>query len=65
MIGLYGGIFQRCQNVILFQKRIVLQNFLMGRSRAEQAEKVSDADTLPPDAGMSTAFTGLNGDSGK
>ncbi len=65
MVGLYGGIFQRCQNVILFQEWIILQNFLMRCSRAEQAEKVSDADTLPPNAGTSTAFTGFDGDSGK
>ena len=35
MVGLGCGIFKRCENVVFFERRIVLKNFLMGGSRAE------------------------------
>ena len=65
MVGLHGSIFQRRQNVSFFEKGVILQNFLMGGSCTKQPKNVGDSDTLPPNAGAPTAFSGLNGDSVK
>ena len=65
MVGLDCGIFERCQNVVFFEERIVLKNFLMGSARAEQAQNVCDTNALPADARAPAAFAGFDGDSVK
>ncbi len=65
MVGLDGGIFERCQNVVFFEERIVLKNFLMGSARAEQAQNICDTNALTADARAPAAFAGFDGDSVK
>ena len=39
MVSLHSGVFKRSQDVTFFKKGVVLQNFLMGRPRAEASPK--------------------------
>ena len=61
MIGLGCCISKRCQNVVFFELRIVLKNFLMRSPRAEQAQNIGDTDTQAANAWPPAAFAGFDG----
>jgi hypothetical protein len=47
--------FQRCGNVVIFQIRIIAQDFFPRRASREHIEDVFDPDTQPSDAGAPAA----------
>ena len=63
MIGLYCRVFERSQNVALFKKRIVCQNFLMRCARPQKADDVRNPYPQATDAGAPATFAGFDGNS--
>lgn len=57
MIGLAGSVINGSENVFMFQRRIIAQDFLKGSSCPKQLENVCDANALAPNTGAAPAFT--------
>ena len=62
MVSLYCGIFKRCQNVVFFEERIVLKNFLVRRAGAKQAQNIGDTNAQATNTGASAAFADFDSD---
>jgi hypothetical protein len=63
MGGLQGGVFQGGQDVLLFQKRVILKNLRVGCPGAEKTENIGHPYAIPPDTGAAAAFARLKGNS--
>ena len=61
MVGLGCGIFKRCENVVFFERRIVIRTFLKGGSRTEQAQNIGDTDAQAANARTPATFAGFDG----
>ena len=62
MVSLDCGIFKRCQNVVFFEERIVLKNFLVRRAGAKQAQNICDTNAQATNTGATAAFADFDGD---
>lgn len=63
MVGLTGGVFNRREDVFVFEVRVVLQDFLIRSTGGKKVEDVGDADPHIPDAGTTAALGIVDGDS--
>ena len=60
MVSLVRGVFDRCENVFVFQKRILSQDLLVRCTCGKQFEDVSITNSESPQAGPAPAFSFLN-----
>jgi hypothetical protein len=65
MVRLVGGVVDRREDIVAFEKRIVLQDFIEGSSRAKKFQNVGDTKALAANAGAASALAFLHGDSMK
>ena len=62
MAGLCSRPGERGANVVFLQFRVVLKDFRMAGTVAQQVENVHDPEPQTPDAGPTSAFARLYGD---
>jgi hypothetical protein len=62
VVGLARSVFDGRQNILAFKERIVRQNFLVRRARAQQIKNIRDAHPHAANARTPAAFSRLDGD---
>ena len=60
MVSLVRGVFDRCENVFVFQKRILSQDLLVRRACGKQFKDIRNTNAESPQAGPAPAFSFLN-----
>lgn len=60
MICLVGGVFNRREDVLFFQERVLRQDFFVGGPCRQQLQDVGNTNAESPNAGPSPAFSLLN-----
>ena len=65
MIRLMRGVFDGGENVVALKIGMILQDFLVGRSGAQQFQNVGHAHPYAANARLAAAFSRLDGDARK
>ena len=62
MISLMGGIVNGGENIIPFERGVICQDFLNRSPSCQQFKHISNANTLPTNAGSAPTFALLDCD---
>lgn len=62
MIGLTSSILDGCQNILVFEIRIVIENFFEASAGPEEFKNISHANTHTAYAGTTTALAVVDDD---
>ena len=63
MICLVRGIVKGGEDILAFQKWVILKNFVERGTGAQQFQNISDTNAQAANTGAAAAFAGVNGDS--